>query len=787
VTDCGRAALKPPKSGTCSVVSQGTAGKVFRGTVLAPESVLHGGEVVIDDKGTITCAACDCSTTAGYKSASVIECANGVISPGLINPHDHISYANNAPIGHGTERYEHRHDWRTGAHGHTKITYKSGASQAVQAFAELRFVMSGVTSMAAAGGVPGLARNLDDSIDELAQLPADIASSDTFPLADSNGTLLASGCAYPSGQTSTEQATQVMGYLPHISEGIDLEARNEFLCTNGGGKNDVVQQQSAIIHAVGINADDAAAIRKDGARVIWSPRSNVDLYGNTAPVTLLDLSGVQIALGTDWVPSGSMNLLRELHCADDLNKRWFGGYFTDADLWRMVTINAAFAVGAQHAIGILKPGYVADIAIFDGSTSKDHRAVIEAGVEDVVLVLRGGAVLYGDSDLVASSAIGGSACEDIGPDVCGRQKKACVAQDMGTAGNLASIRGAGEAIYPLFFCKDKTPTAEPSCVPYRDTYPNGITADDSDGDGIPNSSDNCPKAFNPIRLMDSGKQADADSDGRGDACDECPLDGANACKRPLAADIDGDGVANGLDNCPQTSNKDQADGDKDGRGNACDSCNAANPGATACATSIAVVRDTKAQGHPGIGSVVALSGGYVTSAKSSSGFYLQTSDNPAIPYGGIFVAAGNLTSQVKVGNRVTVSGVYTEVFSMSQLTPATISVDDAGTTLPFPALELAAADIAGADGEKYEGMLLHVTNAAITNDNPDAPGKFYEFVLDNTLRLDDQLYTRLGTPTTGPYPPVGFTNGTSLPSVTGIGGYSFGNRKLWPRAAADLR
>jgi hypothetical protein len=39
---------------------------------------------------------------------------------------------------------------------------------------------------------------------------------------------------------------------------------------------------------------------------------------------------------------------------------------------------------------------------------------------------------------------------------------------------------------------------------------------DADGDGIPDSADNCPAAANP-------DQADTDADGIGDACDPCPV------------------------------------------------------------------------------------------------------------------------------------------------------------------------------------------------------------------------------------------------------------------------
>ncbi len=45
---------------------------------------------------------------------------------------------------------------------------------------------------------------------------------------------------------------------------------------------------------------------------------------------------------------------------------------------------------------------------------------------------------------------------------------------------------------------------------------------DHDGDGVADSSDNCPSHSNPL-------QNDADSDGSGDLCDPCPADASNGC------------------------------------------------------------------------------------------------------------------------------------------------------------------------------------------------------------------------------------------------------------------
>jgi hypothetical protein len=80
---------------------------------------------------------------------------------------------------------------------------------------------------------------------------------------------------------------------------------------------------------------------------------------------------------------------------------------------------------------------------------------------------------------------------------------------------------------------------------------------DRDGDGIPDSNDNCPDDANT-------DQGDADGDQAGDACDLCALDAAN--------DLDTDGLCGDVDNCPGVANADQADLDQDGVGDACDTC-----------------------------------------------------------------------------------------------------------------------------------------------------------------------------------------------------------------------
>jgi len=760
VTECGTE-LQPPGSGTCSVEGSGD-GYVIRGIVLAPEDSLRGGEVFVDAGGRIACVDCDCSGTPGYDEATVVTCADGVISPGLINPHEHITFAANRPIGEGPQRYDHRHEWRTGANGNIELDVAGGASREEVLAAELRYLMTGVTSIAGAGGESGLLRNLDIA-PLLEGLPVSAANTDTFPLDDANGTMIEQGCNYGGGATTAADIAGEAAYLPHIAEGINQAARNELTCTSMGNL-DLVAPQTAVVHAVGIGANEAQLLGEDYTRVVWSPRSNIVLYGNTAPVTLLDRMGVAISLGTDWVASGSMNMFRELRCADELNDTYFDGHFSDADLWKMVTTNGALATGTHQAIGMLKPGYVADIAIYAQGGKVDHQAVVEGELADVALVMRGGDALYGDDAVM--SGVGKGSCESM--DVCGSTKRACVADDAGPT--LQAVTAAIESTYPLFYCEE--PQDEPSCVPTRPEY-SGVTDGDGDGDGIADGEDNCPDVFNPVRPLEQA-QGDTDQDGTGDACDLCPLDQTDACMGLEGNDLDADGVPNGADNCPLQPNGDQADGDEDGKGDACDSCPQFNPGALGCALSIAAIRNPDDPDHPSVGTPVTVAGVYVTAVRDDgSGYALQ--DDSLEPWTGIavFGSAGGL----QVGDRVTVSGVYDEFFDLSQIADATFTIEESGA-LPFEPIAFDPADLAsGPDAEPHESMLVSIGAVSITVMNPDGEEDYDEFEITGGYRVDDLMFGALDNTCTAD---------ETFAGITGIHSYSFGNYKILPRDAADL-
>lgn len=765
VVACGE---EPVQGDSCDVEA-GDANLVLRGDLLTKDGVVNNGEVFVGSDGIIKCAGCNCADEPGYAAATKIACPNAVISPGIINAHDHITFANMYPADHGDERFDHRHDWRKGKRGHKAIP-QPGDNKAVP-FGELRQVIAGTTSLVGSGGSPGLLRNLDEAASLQEGLNLKPVRYDTFPLGDNGGELIASGCGYPNVKNFPTNAD---AYVPHVAEGIDAEARNEFLClssTQNGGK-DHVQPQTAIIHGVGLKPQDLATMATDGTGLIWSPRTNIGLYGMTAQVTVASRLGVPIALGTDWTASGSINPLRELKCADDLNTHRYDGFFSDQDLVAMATWNAAELTASASKIGSLKKGLFADIAMYDGTgRSNAWRALIDADVNDVTLVLRAGKVLSGDRELV--EALGDTGCEEL--DVCGRAKKVCAERETGKT--IAALKGSNDW-YPLFFCG--APPDEPSCLPFRPGEFAESNPDDIDGDGIPNDEDLCPSVFDPIRPIDGGAQADADGDGIGDACDPCSLTANSTdCQAAPTDDADLDGVKDDKDNCPNVSNPLQEDGDEDGIGDACDTCPRANALGEACPGTIYEVKQETLTGLVKVTNVA-------VTIVGADGYFVQHQPDDhdetlGAKYSGLFIYTGTAGAKPAVGSVVDVSGTVTEYNGQLEFLNPTFTLVEASGAVANPVVVPATDLSLGKPGAvEYEGVLVTVENVTVTNVAP-APGArdrepYNEFEITGGLRVNDYAYV------TTPFP----VKDEALPFVTGVLRLYNDLMKLEPRNEADV-
>jgi cytosine/adenosine deaminase-related metal-dependent hydrolase len=385
-----------------------TGSYALHGDVVTPTGVLPGAYVVVTDE-KISAVGTDPGT------APVVE-TGGYIFPGLIDGHGHVEY-NDIALADLGGRFGDRDAWpkvgayRTQVKDPKNAVTRAGMQCEAVRHGEVRALVGGTTAIQ---GTPQIAcarslvRNLEGTNfcqDRVRQNVTDIAGF---------------GRAY-GGRTSVAAqikaniaANQLDAFVVHAGEGIDAHAKAEWQQLVDLGLN---VPQLVLIHTTAFGPDEYSQIAAAGAKVIWSPLSNLLLYGKTADIPTALSMGIDVSLGADWAPSGSPNLLAELKVADHVNQRLWNGVISDEQLVDMATINPARAYGLDKFIGSIEVGKYADLLVVTeepGATA--YRSLIDAKPQDVHLVTISGDPLYGDPALM--DALGKSGDYEV-IDACG--------------------------------------------------------------------------------------------------------------------------------------------------------------------------------------------------------------------------------------------------------------------------------------------------------------------------------------------------------------------------------
>jgi 5-methylthioadenosine/S-adenosylhomocysteine deaminase len=454
--DADPGACPPLADPAPTVVAGTTAALLLRGTVVTP-TVAFAGEVLVEGD-TITCAAPSCAEAPGASGASIVE-TRGLVFPGLIDAHNHILFDifdgtdwsplrayTNHDMWTNEDRYGAMVDAKQYLNGEGASTVDLGCE--MNKFGELKALVAGTTSVLGAanpinrGCYGSLARTIDQSPNDLGADTIQVAT--LFP-----NTAAADGvCAnFADGDTTA--------YVIHIAEGTDATARAEFarLGTVSTVDDCLYSPRTTIVHGTALEEDELTRMADVGMSLVWSPRSNVFLYGAgtdlgaTTDVPLALSKGINVALAPDWSMGGSANLLDELRFADRVDDEQWGDLLTAQDLVAMVTVNAAAALGLSAVLGSIEVGKKADLMVVAGDAADPWGALLAATPREVRLVLVGGVPLYGDAALEAV-APDGPGCETL--DACCHGKFVCVAESGGAAGSkldqtYADITAALEA------------------------------------------------------------------------------------------------------------------------------------------------------------------------------------------------------------------------------------------------------------------------------------------------------------------------------------------------------
>jgi 5-methylthioadenosine/S-adenosylhomocysteine deaminase len=376
----------------CPLLAQSSADTLaLQGTLIMPEGIVENGTVLIR-QGKIVAAGAKVKAPG---NATTID-THGIIAPGLIDLHNHLTY-NVFPRWRPIKEFANRYDWQQKPIYQTLIEaphtgmMADGMECEMERYAEVKALSEGETS--AVGSLAeacseGLAHNLD-SEDEWH------IAYNVFPLQMTEAELT------PIRQRLANH--QLNAFLIHLSEGghQDASAGREFAMLKGRG---LLVPGVALIHGVALQPADFTEMAAHGVNLIWSPRSNLELYGSTADVAAAKAAHVKIALAPDWSPTGSDGLLAELNYAAAWNDAQSPRPFTDRELVAMATSVPAEVVGARGRVGALEAGHDADLLILrpetDGAKHDGWWVLTHATAAQVMLVTVDGDPVYGDPDLL---------------------------------------------------------------------------------------------------------------------------------------------------------------------------------------------------------------------------------------------------------------------------------------------------------------------------------------------------------------------------------------------------
>ena len=371
------------------------------GTLVTARGIVNDGIVLISH-GAIEGIG---SKIPVPKGTPVIE-TGGVIFPGLIDLHNHLvwnvfpRWGPPSPVGN-------RYDWQALKDYTDKLSgpeaklIDRGLGCDMERYAEIKAMLGGATSVVGSFSPTdadphrndcdrGLARNLDFFSGLYSQeMNAEPVDYEVFPF------------EIPSAKAQSIRDSLSSGKLKalliHVSEGQDASAAREYRMLKASG---FLRPGVSIIHGVALQKAQFQEMAGNGVGLIWSPHSNIALYGKTVDIDSAKVAGVTIAIAPDWSPSGSNGMVEELQYASQWNRAQPQKIFDPQDFVQMATVNAAKLAGASDKIGSLATGMAADLAIFPPKGDSPWTALLDADPGSVRLVVVAGKPLLGDPDLM---------------------------------------------------------------------------------------------------------------------------------------------------------------------------------------------------------------------------------------------------------------------------------------------------------------------------------------------------------------------------------------------------
>lgn len=366
------------------VVTMSEAGVIERGAVYIYEGIL----VAVQDA--------DEPAPQGFDDAPIVD-TQGTIYPGLIDLHNHVPYNILTPWA-VPEQFQDRNQWRRRAAYRRKMQmmqrFRVGRpAMAVARYVEVKALLGGITAIqgmrstfkTASGSMDGLVRNVETSGKNMPGAGSNVQDLD-----------LSKGEVVDRFRRAVNNSSAAFFY--HLCEGHGPATQQLWRDLD---TNNLLGPGLVGIHSLGVPSGAYERMAQVDASVVWSPTSNLMLYGQTLDWAGLVRSGVRWTIGCDWAPTGARNPLFELKIARALTQ----GAVSDYALVASVTNVAAHALRWNQAVGQLTKGYHADLIVVRGQSRDAYAQLVGATEQDIVLVMVDGVPRAGTAEIFDQAGV----------------------------------------------------------------------------------------------------------------------------------------------------------------------------------------------------------------------------------------------------------------------------------------------------------------------------------------------------------------------------------------------
>jgi cytosine/adenosine deaminase-related metal-dependent hydrolase len=367
---------------------------------MGPQGAIRDGAVAFGSDGSILEAGPFAEVSARHEGADVVGDGNGVVLPGFVNAHTHLTEGLITGMGEDAILWE----W------FTRVVNPSGcviSREEVELGTRLKAVEmleSGITtvndmcchrnlgSLASLGAVDGLSAmgmrgvvcfGAEDRYPEapgpelfMAEheaLAERISAEAMIDFRAGIGTVLGitDGLFARTIAACSENGWAVHTHLAEVREEL-TESRIENGCSTIEHSDRVGLLEHEVIagHCIWCSENDIGLLASRDVAVAHNPVANMILASGVCPVPRLRREGVRVGIGTDGAASNdsqdmfgaikSAALLQKVHHLDP-------AVIAAPEVLRMATLGGAEALGKQDEIGSLEPGKRADIQLLDGN------------------------------------------------------------------------------------------------------------------------------------------------------------------------------------------------------------------------------------------------------------------------------------------------------------------------------------------------------------------------------------------------------------------------------------